>query len=637
MASVLRNKSLVSFMLRFQHGLPHATQSFHALATDVGVHPMLCDDPELPAAFLTNLPASSLATEYMQRYLAASPECQDAIPSSWLFLDDQLSALPLHLAILGGHVAHVRHYLAFAPHWVTPGALTLAAACGHLSLLQLLATHLPIPSAAMDLAATNGFLDIVRDCHAAGVVETQQAIDGASANGHVDVVTFLHQQCGAVCSRDALLAAIAHVHVDVVLYLVTSARLDISTTIEPWNELWDGAAYRSAAPGDPLSMLQLLCDHGVEDISENLVTAAIERHGRTALQFILDKTMLDMATPSLLHTVIRLRDKDCIALVLRAVAGANDQSLTHPSLLWTMEDAPPSTPWQPTGDWSPMPWRDSAMDVAARVGDLSTLQLLQNLGLDLCTTRAMDNACAHGHLEIAQWLQAHRTEGGTANALTQAAANGHVSVVRWLLDHRPLVAGMDEEACRISDACVVAAARNGHLQVLLLLHAVPSTTAAMDAAAREGHLDVVQYLQLHRTEGCSDDAFFDALNGQHDAVFAFVVKTYGHVVEDRDRLYVRMANLGRIDLLELVLAHVPHATSKVLQEMMLLHAAAAGNVALLQWLHETKQFAWTSHVLDTARDRKQRKVVAYLTTSAGPEAISALSDDQAQFALHVDL
>ncbi|TYZ67339.1 hypothetical protein PybrP1_011370 [[Pythium] brassicae (nom. inval.)] len=62
-----------------------------------------------------------------------------------------------------------------------------------------------------------------------------------------------------------------------------------------------------------------------------------------------------------------------------------------------------------------------------------------------------------------------------------------------------------------------AAARHGHLDVLVLLHAqwphASCTTRAMDDAAANGHIAVVKWLHVNRSEGCTKAAMDGAARG----------------------------------------------------------------------------------------------------------------------------
>ncbi|KAF0694381.1 Aste57867_14750 [Aphanomyces stellatus] len=133
------------------------------------------------------------------------------------------------------------------------------------------------------------------------------------------------------------------------------------------------------------------------------------------------------------------------------------------------------------------------VETAARFGHVDVLRLITRLPRFnfVVTTQAIVDASKHGQVAALQFL--HDWDGRTGGAWTTramdfAAANGHIVVVEWLHMHRT-------EGC--SHWALDGAARNGHLKVVhfLVNHRTEGRVGdALVHAAREGHLKVVQYL-----------------------------------------------------------------------------------------------------------------------------------------------
>ncbi|CAB1106367.1 unnamed protein product [Ectocarpus sp. CCAP 1310/34] len=77
-----------------------------------------------------------------------------------------------------------------------------------------------------------------------------------------------------------------------------------------------------------------------------------------------------------------------------------------------------------------------AIDHAAAGGHLETVQWLHENRREGCTRFALTDAAGNGHMETVKWLHRNRPEGCGRRAMDDAAANGHVKMVRWLYDNR---------------------------------------------------------------------------------------------------------------------------------------------------------------------------------------------------------
>ncbi|KAG7382432.1 hypothetical protein PHYPSEUDO_004863 [Phytophthora pseudosyringae] len=103
--------------------------------------------------------------------------------------------------------------------------LDSASAAGHLEVVQLL-LHLrrssPVRCSfrALNAAAQNGFLAVVRALHESGIASGSTfAMNMAAANGHLAMVQFLHFHRPEGCTSYAMDAAAAKGHLDIVKFL----------------------------------------------------------------------------------------------------------------------------------------------------------------------------------------------------------------------------------------------------------------------------------------------------------------------------------------------------------------------------------------------------------------------------------
>lgn len=63
---------------------------------------------------------------------------------------------------------------------------------------------------AMDLAASNGHLEVVKYLHENKQSCSKKAIDEAASSGHLDVIKFLHENRTEGCTTQAIVNAIEH-------------------------------------------------------------------------------------------------------------------------------------------------------------------------------------------------------------------------------------------------------------------------------------------------------------------------------------------------------------------------------------------------------------------------------------------
>ena len=146
---------------------------------------------------------------------------------------------------------------------------------------------------AMDKAAANGHLEVVAFLHShrrEGC--TVFAMDTAAAEGHLDVVTFLHFNRTEGCTVDALNKTISNGHLDVVRFLIehrtegaspildeaaTKGHFDVVQYLHSLGTFgWTLAAVDGAARFGHLEIVQFLLTHRSESCSrEDVVTGAL--------------------------------------------------------------------------------------------------------------------------------------------------------------------------------------------------------------------------------------------------------------------------------------------------------------------------------------------------------------------------
>ncbi|KAG1685609.1 hypothetical protein DVH05_007907 [Phytophthora capsici] len=104
----------------------------------------------------------------------------------------------------------------------TTAAMDAAAANGHLDVVQWLHANCSqgCTTSAMDLAAYNGYLETVKWLHANRKEGcTTDAMDGAAASGHLHVVKWLHEHTDGGCTTDAMDNAASGGHFELLKWL----------------------------------------------------------------------------------------------------------------------------------------------------------------------------------------------------------------------------------------------------------------------------------------------------------------------------------------------------------------------------------------------------------------------------------
>ncbi|ETV96200.1 hypothetical protein H310_10394 [Aphanomyces invadans] len=135
---------------------------------------------------------------------------------------DGCTRAAMNLAARFNHLQVVSYLQVHRTEGCSSDALVWAATAGHLAMVQFLFEHYSdtiTTPLAMDGASQNGHLDVVRFLDAQGQTCTTDAVDHASLNGHLNVVTFLLQNRPEGATTRAMSYAAASGHLEVVQFL----------------------------------------------------------------------------------------------------------------------------------------------------------------------------------------------------------------------------------------------------------------------------------------------------------------------------------------------------------------------------------------------------------------------------------
>ncbi|EQC32335.1 hypothetical protein SDRG_10082 [Saprolegnia diclina VS20] len=260
--------------------------------------------------------------------------------------------------------------------------------------LGFLIEHLPTSAlhGLFDAVAGQGQLSLVEALHARGLDCTAEAMDDAAANGHLDVVIFLHEKRAEGCTTEAMDNAAANGHLDVVIFL-HEKRAEGCTT-----EAMD----RAAANGH-LEVVTFLHEKRSEGCTaEALVWAATNGH-LDVVAFLHEKRAENCTTAALRGAVVEGHLGVVRFLVAHRDEGASSDIL-------------------------------DILDTAAAKGHLDIVIYLDELGCFACTTAAIDEAAKNGHLDVVDYLLTHRREGGSRDGAPQGAFDhGHMEIVLRLV------------------------------------------------------------------------------------------------------------------------------------------------------------------------------------------------------------
>ncbi|KAE9111253.1 hypothetical protein PF007_g11552 [Phytophthora fragariae] len=277
---------------------------------------------------------------------------------------------------------------------------------------------------AMDAAAMNGHLDVVKYLHQvapthetevsrarkrrktglenmnvfiggkrfqhASIKCTAEAMDGAAANNHLEVVKWLHDNRTEGCTPLGMALAAASGHVEMMEWLHSNC--NIGTT----------GAMDAAVINGRLDALKWLHKHTSSTCSTDAMDIAAFNGHFAVVQWLHEHT-----------------SAGCTTDAMDNAAGRGHLDIVK----WLHHNRTEGC----TSD---------AMDHAALSGALETVKWLGENRAEGCTTDAMDVAAKNGHLDVIKWLHHNQSQGCTAKAMLSAAATRNWQVMKWLHKHR---------------------------------------------------------------------------------------------------------------------------------------------------------------------------------------------------------
>ncbi|KAF0691184.1 Aste57867_17532 [Aphanomyces stellatus] len=359
-------------------------------------------------------------------------------------------------------------------------AIQTAADVGRLDILTWLHDHVPNDynqeSMKMDPTAANGHLDVLQYLHTHGATCTTEAMDLAAENGRWEVVQWLHQHRTEGCTIRTLQAAANQGNLDL-LRCLYSHYSHIQALLNMVIVAANGHA----------EVLQFLHDHGATCTTDAMDLAAGNGH-------------LDV-----FRWLERKRKEGCTAKAMDLAAGGNHEAMVTYLFESALVD-PICT--------------SHAMDSAAAGGHLDMLKWLHKHTTAGCTTDAMDRAAAAGHWVVVMWLFENCSVGGTELAPCLAAENGHLDLSKWLMETRKIPCSLD-----VASKVASIAANCGDVKFLAWLaveYPQVVTSSLLQAAVAGGHKVAVTW-GLDNIQGVCPGCVVRAAKGNIAIVFVLAM------------------------------------------------------------------------------------------------------------------
>ncbi|KAF0699456.1 Aste57867_9998 [Aphanomyces stellatus] len=540
-------------------------------------------------------------------------------------------------AIYYGHYSIVESFLKLNPvHAIAP--LDWAAAYGRRNMfthILRVAPHLQATTKAMDYAAANGHIDMVRFLNDAGYAGTTDAMDVAAGHGHLQVVTFLHTHRQEGCTTQAMNNAAANGHLEMLEYLHRE-RLEGATLV---------ALHRAKSNGFMACVDWLERTLGL-DASIPLPPPTTSQSDETVVTSLPIERLPQVECPE--ANDVDGDDDDCVVIpsrrdefIEKAIAIIRCITLKRKKPLRAQEPYAQDramermhmvlAPIYKKYGWSKLRpicqaiqelhlkrlvlyhaikygYKDAVqtilkqrlvpnaqpLDWAAAFGKIDMFLFIDGVGTETHRTdHTLDCAARNGHLDMVKLLHT-RGYSCTHVAMDQAAAKARLDIVKYLHDHR-------SEGC--TTHAMDAAAAAGRLEVVQFLHAKREegcTTEAMDNAARRGHLHVLKFLHDHRSEGTTAQAMELAATKGHSNVVRWLHEVQGE----------RIPPGSWSDSTEIGKYYVNHKRCTCNADVMD-KAAAEGNIHFVRALHRRRKKC-TVAAIDMAATNGHLAVVKFL-------------------------
>ncbi|KAG7392084.1 hypothetical protein PHYPSEUDO_002308 [Phytophthora pseudosyringae] len=414
-------------------------------------------------------------------------------------------------------------YLDYSNGWT----LERAAAQGLKFLVQHLALAAPKTpqedsnSLVMDFAAGNGHLDILTWLHNTEQLGgcSTRALDDAAKNGHLPIVQWLHANRSEGCTTKALDYAASSGHLPIVQWLhanrsegCTTRAMDLAAQngqlhVLQWlndnrSEGCSPSAVSYAATEGHLQIVRWLCEVRKEECTSTAMVNAARGGHLYVLEYLGEHflQLFESAGPNMVHAAI-----------------ANGQAAV---LTWLIAVLPVKSLKceEAAGSW---------MDVASEYGQVGILKWFHDHTLALpmsvdghlpaCTVEAIEKAARNGHSDVLVYLFENdlvslTVESEAMNVLVAAVEGGHRNCVEWLVAH---FRGLYEQSSPASTVVMDAAAAVGHVDILQFLRDEPSTcewqtsAKAVGEAGRQGFVDVLRWLHFDRSNHVEDESSDD--------------------------------------------------------------------------------------------------------------------------------
>ncbi|EQC36882.1 hypothetical protein SDRG_05711 [Saprolegnia diclina VS20] len=317
----------------------------------------------------------------------------------------------------------------------------------------------------MDDAAHRGFLPLVQTLHERGVACSTNAMDYAAANGHLEIIAFLHAHRREGCTVEAMNAAAANGHLEIIAFLHAHRRE--GCTVEAMND---------AAANGHVNVVEFLQRHRTEgcttsalthsitqghlnthmlDIAANNGHLAVVQYLHTLGSFTCTVDAVDRAASAGHHDVVAFllthRSEGCTvdAVVQKALQGGHLRTVQYlvsrgypmPTQLVRLREGAWRKP-EITGILELLaahgtPWSADWLELACMDDNVLLFQFCHKHAIAACGPEALDEAVEYGAWGIAAYLMVHGAAAISAKALASTMRSGRLDLAVHMLQRQP--------------------------------------------------------------------------------------------------------------------------------------------------------------------------------------------------------